>query len=111
MAPAYEQGPRSIRMMTLHQDCSAVNATSAPGADALDDLAAAQELLRVWLDAAKAQLADPRKIGTKELNRLGELAMSAVHWLAERDRREKARASAGAFARQVRHLAAGGDAA
>ena len=66
--------------------------------------AAVRDLLASWLAAARSKLAQPDKIGARELNRLGELVLSVAALVAEQEakaasaaRLAQARASMGAI--------------
>lgn len=50
------------------------------------DRVEALALLRVWLAAAKTKLADPGTLDGRAFARVGELVISAAHYLAEQER-------------------------
>ena len=58
-------------------------------------------LLASWLDAAKVKLAQPDKIGAKELNRLGELLLSVAALHSEHEAKVAAKARAEAAKRVI----------
>lgn len=66
-----------------------------------DISATMRHLLASWLEAAKVKLAQPDKIGAKELNRLGELLLSVAAMQAEQEAKAAAKARAAAVKRVI----------
>jgi DNA invertase Pin-like site-specific DNA recombinase len=48
-----------------------------------------RELMKAWVAASSARLAEPNTLDGKTLNRMGELIMSAANWVAAQERKAR----------------------